>query len=282
MAPKPRPPIHGRSERPERCVYCGGIAESRDHSPPKCLLSWPPATNVKILTLASCLRCNQATSRAENLVSVILALVGRHPLLEQYRTPGGKVDRALANDPSLKEVIANSKTLDGNYELTGVLKEAFDRVIRKTAQGLYFGLYGTVPAINLFELLAIEHTDSSRVDDLVSRFRHDGMRELVDEPLPSVTQTGLRNVFVVEALMTNAETGQTESLHQSVMQIPVQSNVEWTVYQESTIRFAFFEGEGGDAVCVVELWGTLVCAVRAPWPSQRGALRKGRKNPYAR
>ncbi|MGA8939612.1 MAG: hypothetical protein WB439_10640 [Acidobacteriaceae bacterium] len=211
-----------------------------------------------------------------------MALVGRHPLLEEYRRPGGKVDRAFSQDPSLQEAIMRAKTSDGNYELTGTVQEAFDRVIRKTAQGLYFGLYDKVWAIDCFELLTIEHTDSTSAEQLVSRFRRDGVRSLTDEALPCVTQTGLRNVFVVEATLTDVRTHQSRSLYQCVLSLPVQADVEWTIYQEDTIRFTFFEGEAGGAVVVMELWGTLVCAVKTPWPSQRGVLRRGRRNPNAR
>src|SRR5947209_13588347 len=96
-----------------KCAYCKGPNESSDHSPPKCLLIWPPPPAMKVLTVPSCLQCNRQSSRHENLVSIVLALVGRHPVLREYRSIGGKVERAFARDPSLRKTIECCKNSDG-------------------------------------------------------------------------------------------------------------------------------------------------------------------------
>lgn len=268
--------------RYRKCAYCGGRNESRDHSPPKCLLIWPPSLGAKTLTLPCCLQCNQSTSRYENLVWIVLALVGRHPVLAEYRTPGGKVDRAFAQDPSLQDAIEKCHNREGNFELVGEVSTAFDRIMRKTAQGLFYGLYDRVPPLEKFELISIEHSEHQTPEDVVSRLRTPGFRDITDDTLPALTARGLPNAYIMQAVLTNVETGKSQTINQSVLYDTRQTDVEWTVYQEGTLRFTFFQDERGDAICVMDLWSSLICAVKAPWPSQRGTLRRGRKNPNAR
>jgi hypothetical protein len=236
---------------------------------------------MKVLTIPSCLVCNHETSRQENLVWILLALVGRHPVLADYRAPGGKVDRAFVRDPSLRATIEACRNEAGHYTFTGEIHVAFDRVLRKTAQGLCYGLYGRVARIEQFALISIEHREHTSAEEVVTRFRRPAVRDITNDPLPSLTARGLPNVFVIQAAASNPQTGESIVL-QHVFQDIRQESVEWVAYQEGTLRCAFFQDEGGDAICVMDLWNTLVAAVKAPWPSQRGVLRKGRNNPHAR
>lgn len=268
--------------RRRKCAYCKGAYESSDHSPPKSLLIWPPSPGAKVLTIPSCFRCNQSTSKYENLVWIVLALVGRHPILADYCSPGGKVDRAFAQDPSLQGVVEGCKNSEGYFTFTGEIYTAFDRVLRKTAQGLYYGLYGRVPALEKFKLLSIEHSHYRLPEEVISRLRKPAFRDITDEPLPTLTDRGLQNVYVLQAVLTDPVSGEEHTISGNVFRDTGQEDVEWTVYQEGTLRFTFFQHEDGDAICVMDLWGTLISAVKAPWPNQRGVLRKGRKNPNAR
>ena len=58
--------------------------------------------------------------------------------------------------------------------------------------------------------------------------------------------------------------------------------VVWEDFQPDVFRFGFVKSERGRAVCVMDLWKTLVVAVAAPWPDRRGPLRRGRKNSRSR
>lgn len=121
----------GRIRNRRKCAYCKGPNESSDHSPPKCLLIWPPLLGAKILTLPCCLQCNQSTSRYENIVWIVLALVGRHPILAQYRAAGGKVDRAFAQDSSLREAIDRCRNSQGNYQICSEVSTAYSGKLPK-------------------------------------------------------------------------------------------------------------------------------------------------------
>src|SRR4030095_13901848 len=131
-----------RSSLRNVCVYCGGGAETKDHAPPRCLLRRPLPSN--LITLPSCTACNSGFSFAENVVKTVLTLTSGHPELAAERQPDGRVHRALARDAKLRSIVEGSRRPDGNFELAGEMGEYFERVFRKTAQGLFFGLYDRV------------------------------------------------------------------------------------------------------------------------------------------
>jgi hypothetical protein len=106
-------------------------------------------------------------------------------------------------------------------------------------------------------------------------------RDIAKQPMPSLADRGLPNVYVVEAVLKNLVTGESRVV-QSVFKDVRQEKVEWSIYQPETIRFAFLQNDAGDAICVMDLWSTLIAAVKAPWANQRGMLEKGGRNPNAR
>lgn len=237
---------------------------------------------MKVLTLDSCLQCNQSMSRSENLVFLILALVSTHPLLMEHRAPGGKVDRAFAQDRSLAIAVERCRNRHGNFELSGEALKAFDLVVRKTAQGLFYGLYAKVEPIEKFGLLSIEHTAYCAISDVVTRYRRDSVRDITDDAVPSISSGGAQNIYVMELAYENVLTGRTNIASRAAIYASPQKPIDWVEYQAGTLRFAFFQGQDDGAVCLIDMWDTLICAVRTPWPSQRGVLRRGRKNPNAR
>lgn len=143
----------GLQSRVRRCVYCGGEAETNDHAPPRCFLRRPLPSN--LLTFPACKTCNSGFSFHENLVKTVIALTSRHPELVAEKQPDGRVGRALARDARLRSIIEGSRRADGNYELAGELLASFDHVMRKTVQGLFFGLYKRFVARDQIEIMQI-------------------------------------------------------------------------------------------------------------------------------
>src|SRR5664279_4245732 len=47
------------------CVYCGGPADTSDHTPPLCLLPKPWPGNVQVMTVPACSKCNGEFSQDE-------------------------------------------------------------------------------------------------------------------------------------------------------------------------------------------------------------------------
>src|ERR1700730_18022711 len=80
------------------CVYCEGIADTKDHAPPRCLLRIPIGNEAKIFTFPACSACNRSFSPDENLFKVVLATVSFEPDLIAEAKAGGSVHRALERD----------------------------------------------------------------------------------------------------------------------------------------------------------------------------------------
>src|SRR5215469_1001870 len=107
------------------CVYCGLIADSKDHAPPKCLMLPPLPSN--LITLPACKECNNGFSFDENVVRAFLSLIGNHPHLEEERKPGAWLDRTLQRSPRIKQILEAARQPDGRYSLTGDLLESVKR-----------------------------------------------------------------------------------------------------------------------------------------------------------
>jgi hypothetical protein len=128
-----------RTQLAGKCVYCGGAADTDDHVPPRCLLDPPLPSN--LLTLPACKSCNNRYSKHENLVRAVIGFAGVHEKLEKERQPGGRLLRSLERDPKLRSQIESARREDGAIQLVGDVLIAFDEVFKKTARGLFWGLY---------------------------------------------------------------------------------------------------------------------------------------------
>src|ERR1051325_5258969 len=136
------------------CVYCGTIADSKDHAPSRCLLRSPlPST---LITLPACKRCNANFSFSENVVKTVITLISTHSELVTARKTGGTTYRALERDRRIRSLINECRRSDGGIELRGELLDCFERVFIKTVQGLFFGLYQRVVAKEQLSLVSIE------------------------------------------------------------------------------------------------------------------------------
>jgi hypothetical protein len=67
-----------------------------------------------------------------------------------------------------------------------------------------------------------------------------------------------------------------------VFRLKRETPIEWIDVQTGIFRYAFVKNEGAKSACVIKLWETLVIAVTTPWPTSRGPVRRGRKNPLSR
>src|SRR5216684_1138349 len=124
------------------CVYCKKMADTKDHAPPRCLLRRPLPPN--LITLPACQECNHGFSFDEKVVRAFLTLVSIHPEMVKIRQEEGWLDRACGRSRKLRKMLEESLQPNGDYALVGDLWTSFERVFRKTAQGLFFALYHRV------------------------------------------------------------------------------------------------------------------------------------------
>ena len=142
------------SRKQRACVYCGAIAVTRDHVPPRCFLEEPLPQN--LLTVPSCRECNDAFSLDEQYLQVVIASVGHTPELMAKVDKGGIVDRALERAPALDQRIADSleERSDGRVWLNPE-RQRILRIVEKIAYGLFVCRYGRRFSLEAFSSLAV-------------------------------------------------------------------------------------------------------------------------------
>lgn len=275
-----REPIsHAESGTAHACVYCGKIADTKDHAPPRCLLRRPLPSN--LITFPACRKCNVEFSTHESVVLTLLAFVSPHPEMIAARQPGGKVHGALERDARLRRILDESRQADGNYALTPDVFNSFERVLFKTVQGLFFGLYNRVVATENLKLDIVDNRRSVTPDAIAQRYRPSPMEDITDQPLSAITPSSWHTrepIFIMDLKPLSGE----GPMQKRIFRLKRDTPIEWVDLQPGVFRFGFVKSDGEDSACVMELWETLVVAVKAPWPGDRGPLRKGRKNPLSR
>ena len=126
------------------CVYCGKVATTKDHVPPKLLLEKPFPINLQ--TVRSCQRCNQGASLDEQYFLVLLGHISTSPNIVTKIDIGGVIDRTLNLSPALEESLTQALDVD---EVSGRVfirhdAERMNRVLKKIAIGLYAMRYGRI------------------------------------------------------------------------------------------------------------------------------------------
>jgi hypothetical protein len=267
-----------RSELDGTCVYCGAIADTNDHVPPQCLLDRPLPSN--LLTLPACKRCNNQYSPHENLVRAIIGLVGVHEKLVAERQHDGRLFRALERDAKLRGQIDAARRDDGAIQLVGDVGLAFDTVFKKTARGLFWGLYGRLVPIEDLFLHMVSDQRFQTVDSVITEIRPSPLEDITDKPMSEISPNSWHTrqpVFFMKLAPAGGGAPQ-----QRIFRLVRETAVDWICYQEGIFRVGFVKSKEGKAACVFDLWKSITVVVTAPWPDGRGPIRKGKKNPFSR
>ena len=261
-----------------QCVYCGQEADTVDHSPSRCLLRKPLPSN--LITLPACQNCNHGFSFHESIVHTLLTLVSSEPDLVAERQSGGRLHRALQRDAKLRKVLHQSLQPDGNYLLDGEILTAFQRVFRKAVQGLFFAMYQRLVPAELVNLIKVLNCGSETRDQVILELGPNPLEEITDQPFSAITPKSWHTrqpIFFLD--LKRVEGGEPV---RRVFRLKRETITEWIRFQPGILEFAFVEREDDGIACVLDLWKTLVVVVAAPWPNNRGPLRRGRKNPFSR
>jgi hypothetical protein len=136
-----------------RCIYCGNPETSREHVPTRCLLEKPFPPN--LITVPSCLSCNQAFSLDEEYFLAVLSQIGTSHLLTNKIQEGGCVDRMLSRKPLLDDRITRSLKPSGNRVYLEPELERINRVIQKIATGLYYQRYGFPISLDQIQAMGV-------------------------------------------------------------------------------------------------------------------------------
>lgn len=182
--------------------------------------------------------------------------------------------RAIERDVRLRAIIEDARNLDGNYELKGDLRDHFQQVATKTVQGVFYGLYGRFVPRAEVTLTRVADRRLVTPEELAGELRPSPLRDITDGPFPEITPSGwaVRDplIFLTFRPLDGGEP--IERACRLVRQPPV----EWIQYQPTFFQFGFVKGDDGRALCIIDLWETLLIAASAPWPDRRGPLRRRR------
>lgn len=264
----------------EPCVYCGDWADTKDHTPPRFFLKSPLPSN--LVTLPACKKCNLTFSSDENVVSTFMGLISARPDLESEKELRKKSERAFERDSRLRAIIGACRKPDGYYVIGGELFGCIERVLIKTVQGLYYGLYGRIVEKNRLFFTSLEDLRTTTRENVVDRVRPPALQDITDIPLPELTPSCwmVREPVIIMKLKP-ASSNDDETV-QRIFRLVRDTPVEWIPYQPEVFEFAFVQNKDGKAVCILDLRKTLIATVVAPWPDKRGPMRRGRKNPFSR
>jgi hypothetical protein len=236
------------------CCYCGGPANSSDHTPPRCLLPKPLPNNVQAMTIPACAACNSGYSAEEMRVAAMVATVSFTPQDREAVCAGGRVHSALQSDRTLKEFIASRLDSDGIFHPDTAVVQAFARIMAKTATGLLFHEFGRLVQPSKLDVIAIEHTANVHPLALVELHRrdHSGWAEL--------TPSG-------------------RELERQVLaacgQVP-RNMPKWRVYVPEYFEYMFIRRSNNTLLTAMKLHNTLTVIAEGPWPNKAGPRRKGK------
>ena len=211
---------------------------------------------------------------------MILGLVSAHSDLAGERAPGGRLSRSLERDSRLRGIRDRSIQPTGLCALTDEVVASFREVFTKTVQGLFFALYQRLVPPTELTLVGIEDQRTTTPVQVAERFRPSPLQDVTDQPLSAIAPNSWHSRLpIIEMSLVPALGGPAEK---RIFRLVRETPIEWIPMQPGIFSFAFVQQEKGMSVCVIDLWATLVISVSAPWPGNRGPLRRGRKNPLSR
>lgn len=155
------------------CVYCGGIADTSDHTPPRCLLPKPLPEGLKAMTVPACSRCNVGFSQDELRTAAVISTVS---FLESDRlavAPGGRIYEQMARNPKLGDFVSSRLGQDGIFQADLGVKSVIARVMTKTTAGLLFYEFGRIVPLSDISVLAMEHARNANPSALAEMYRRD-------------------------------------------------------------------------------------------------------------
>lgn len=240
--------------RAPACCYCGGPADTSDHTPPRCLLPKKLPNNVQAMTIPACSACNGGYSADEMRVAAIVSTVSFMQHARDAVAIGGWVHSALQRDAALGDFIGSRLGIDGIFHPDEAVFQAISRIMAKTATGLLFYEFGRLTAPNRVEIIAIEHTENIHPLALIEQYRRD------DAVWAEVTPSCRELERQVQALY-----GQ-----------PPSNMPKWRVYVPNYFKYMFIRRSNNTLLTAMNLHNALTVLIECPWPTRAGPRRRGR------
>ncbi len=240
--------------RAPACSYCGDVANTSDHTPPRCLLPKRLPNDLQAMTIPACSACNAGYAVDEMLVAAIVSTVSFTQYDRDAVAPGGWVRSAMDSDPTLNEFIRRRLGEDGVFYPDDIVAQTMSRIMAKTATGLLFHEFGGLISPSRIDVIAIEHAKTIDPLALVEQHRRD------DRGWAEVTPSGRQLDRQVRAIYG-----------QRPPNMP-----KWRVYVPQFFEYVFIRRSNNRLLTGMKLHDALTALVECPWPSRAGPRRKGR------
>ena len=238
------------------CVYCGGPANTFDHTPPRRLLPEPFPRNVQAMTVPACFQCNQGFSQDETRTAAVVCIVSFTKADQVDVAPGGWVHSAMKRDSVLRDFIGTRLGADGVFHPDAPVFSAISRAMTKTAVGLLFHEYGRIVPLGDIGRIKIEHASNVHPSAFAEIHRGAVWAEVTPSGRGLERQAKRKTV----ALSGN------EPPH----------TPKWREYVPGFFEYMFLQRTSGTLLTAMKLHDALTVLLECPWPSGAGPRRKGR------
>lgn len=211
------------------CIYCGGLADTREHVPSRTFLNKPLPSDLPVLP--ACQRCNNGFSSDELYTKTYImclkeALDNNNPDCLQIESVDRKEIRDAKN--AVKEVIeTNTLTYDKRVGRV-LLKLAIGHAIYELSEGYYSLKWNGTPLYTKYIIRPA--VSESEWNDL------EYAEPMNDKMLPEIGSRVFRNLLVLQMPLVSFETKEQSNLNLTMM--------DWTDIQDGVYRYiAYFEDD---------------------------------------
>lgn len=225
------------------CIYCGGVAESRDHVPSRILLNAPYPENLPVV--GACESCNQGFSKDEQYFVCFLESVFAGST-DPEKIRRSSVARTMSRAPALRARIESGKSCNGDQIVFYPEEERIKNVMLKLARGHA-----------AFELSQScreepEHYWCKPLESLTEECREEFGAAHIQGLLGEVGSRYTQRMFVVEVVF-ESELGKQEK-----KQVVVN---DWVEVQEGLYRYLAVD-DNGEIVIRIVVSDYLACESR--------------------
>jgi hypothetical protein len=237
-----------------RCVYCSRLADTSDHTPPRCLLPRPLPDRVQVMTVRSCRSCNDGYSQDEQKTAAVICTVS---FLEEDRhalASGGWLHSTMQKDASLRDFISTRLGDDGIFRPDREVIDVISRIMTKTTLGLLLHEFCRLVPLKDIRFLDVEHSRDVHPSAFVERHRRDD--HLWAEVSPSVRM--LRRSVIAETGFAPPNMGR------------------WHTYVPSCLEYMPIRRSNDKLLMALNVHDALVFLFECPWPARAGPRRGGK------
>ena len=211
------------------CIYCGSIADTREHVPSRAFLKRPLPSDLPVLP--ACKKCNNGFSSDELYTRTYIECL-KEILLS------GNTDSIEEQQDDRKEVLEAKETIK-NYLNDGIitydnrvgrilLKLAIGHAVYELSEGYYSREWNGIPYYTRY--IIRKTVSEEEWNDL------EYAEYMNDKLLPEMGSRAYRNIYVVQPFLTDIRTGEQSTSGLLMM--------DWTDIQDGEYRYiAYFEGD---------------------------------------